>query len=160
MLVLKLHRLPFERAKLMERLYLDPLDILHRGNEPSDLIDVGGIIGESRHQCEAHPYRLADCGQPLGEAQRWRQIPGGRGAIGFRIPAFDVQQHEIEAREIAVVGAVTEKARCLDRRMKAHLSGRSQYSPGEAELHHRLSALDGEAAVERPQGWRKRAEAV
>src|SRR4029077_10363990 len=55
MLVIKLHRLPFERAKLMERLHLDPLDILHRGDEPGDLIDVGGIIGESRHQREAHP---------------------------------------------------------------------------------------------------------
>ena len=39
-LVFKVHRLPFEGAELMERLDLDPLDILHGRNERGDAFDV------------------------------------------------------------------------------------------------------------------------
>ena len=85
-LVVELHRLPFERAELMERLHLDPLDILHRRDEPGDLLDIGGIVGEARHQREAHPHGLADRGEPLGEAQRRRQVAAGRPCDRFPDP--------------------------------------------------------------------------
>ena len=57
-----------------------------------------------------------------------------------------------------VVGAVAEKAGGLDRRVQAHLLGGSQYPPGEGELHHRLAAGNGDAAIQRPQRRRKLAE--
>ena len=76
-LVVEPHRLPFEGAELMERLHLDPLDVLHRRDEARDLLDIGGIVGEARHQREAHPDRLADRRQPLGEAQGRRELAAG-----------------------------------------------------------------------------------
>ena len=44
--------------------------------------------------------------------------------------------------------------------MKTHLLGRSQYPPGEGELHHRLAARNGQAAVKRAQSRRKAAEPI
>ena len=76
-LVFKIHRLPLEGAELVERLHLDPLDVLHRRDELRDALDIGRIVGEARHQREAHPDRLADRREPLGEAQRRRQIAAG-----------------------------------------------------------------------------------
>ena len=97
-LVVELHRLPFEGTELMERLHLDPLDVLHRRDKFGDAFDIGGIVGEARHQREAHPRRLADRREALGEAQGRRQIAAGHRAIGVGIRAFDVEQNEIEAR--------------------------------------------------------------
>src|SRR5947209_12161359 len=43
--VVESHRLPFEGAELMERLHLDPLDVLHGRDEARDLVDIGDIVG-------------------------------------------------------------------------------------------------------------------
>ena len=47
-LVVEVHRLPFEGAELVERLHLDPLDVLHRRDELRDAFDIRGIVGEAR----------------------------------------------------------------------------------------------------------------
>src|SRR5260221_13455058 len=57
MLVFKIHRLPLEGAKLMERLNLDPLDVLHRPDEFGDPFDVCRIVRQARHKREANPHR-------------------------------------------------------------------------------------------------------
>ena len=62
--------------------------------------------------------------------KRRREVAAGRLAIGFRIAALDVEQHEIEAGQEPVVGAVAEKARRFDRRVQAHLLGRRPRSAG------------------------------
>src|SRR5947199_7680255 len=67
--VVEIHRLPLEGAELVERLHLDPLDVLHRGDESGDSIDVRRIIRETGHQGEPHPSPLAGGGEPLGEPQ-------------------------------------------------------------------------------------------
>ena len=139
----------------MERLHLDPLDVLHGRDKPGDPLDIGGIVGQARHQREAHPYRLAHRGQPLGKTQRRSQIAPGRLAIGLGVAALDVEQHEIEVGQELLVGAIAEKARRFDRRVKAHLLGGGQYSPRKRELHHRLAAGDRQAAIERAQRRRK-----
>ena len=158
--VVELHRLPFELAKLVEWLYLHPLDILHRGDEPGYAIDVGRIVRKSRHQRESHPHALAERGEPLGKPQGRRQFPAGDVAIGLRIRTLDVEQDKIEIGQISVVGLGAEISGRLDGRMKAHLLGRSQYPPGEGKLHHRLAARDGQAAIKRAQRRRKAAEAI
>src|ERR1051326_4833909 len=38
--VVKIHRLPFESAKLVEWLHFDPLDVRHRGDETGNPRDV------------------------------------------------------------------------------------------------------------------------
>src|SRR6187399_3359352 len=57
-LVVEPDRLPLEGAHLVERLHLDPFDVLHRRNEPGDALDVGGIVGLSGDKREADPRRL------------------------------------------------------------------------------------------------------
>src|SRR3954451_13211428 len=47
MLVFKIHRLPLERAKLVERLDLDPLDVLHRRDEFGDALDIRRIVRQA-----------------------------------------------------------------------------------------------------------------
>ena len=42
----------------MERLHLDPLDVLHWRDESSDAVDVGGVIGLAGDEGEADPDRL------------------------------------------------------------------------------------------------------
>src|SRR5262245_63907585 len=58
-LVVEPHRLPLEGTELMERLHLDPLDILHRRDEAGDLLYVLRIVGEAGHESEPDPYGLA-----------------------------------------------------------------------------------------------------
>src|SRR3954469_13266375 len=92
-LVFEVHRLPLERAHLMERLHLDPLDVLHRGDEVGDAIDIRRIVGLARNECESDPDRFRHRGQPLGEAKRRRDVAPGHPLIGPRIRAFDVEKH-------------------------------------------------------------------
>src|SRR6476620_12383514 len=73
-LVVEPQRLPLESAHLMERLYLDPLDVLHRRDEPRDTVYIGGIVGLAGNEREADPHRLRQRSQPLGEAHRRREI--------------------------------------------------------------------------------------
>ena len=46
-LVFEVHRLPFEGAQLMKRLYLHPFHVLHGRDKPSDTVDVLWIVGPS-----------------------------------------------------------------------------------------------------------------
>src|SRR6476646_9641755 len=57
-LVFKIHRLPLELAHLVERLYLDPLDVLHRRDESGDPFDIGGGVRNARDHGETHPHGL------------------------------------------------------------------------------------------------------
>src|SRR5580692_11452949 len=68
--VVELDGLPFEGAKLVKRLHLDPFDVFHRRHEPRDAVDVGGIVGESGHQGKSYPDWLAERTEPLGKTQR------------------------------------------------------------------------------------------
>src|SRR6478736_7926502 len=88
-LVFEVHRLPLERAHLMERLHLDPLDVLHWGDKSRDALDICGIVGLARHEREAHPRRLSYFRQPLGEPQRRRKFTAGYFLVGRRIGALD-----------------------------------------------------------------------
>ena len=133
----------------MERLHLDPFNILHWSDKAGDPVHVGRVVGKPRYERESHPGGLAHRGEAFGETQRRSQITSGDRAIGFRIRALDVEQHEIEAGKIVVVAAVAEKTRRFDRSVEAHPLGPCQDSPREGELHHRLSAGDGQAPVER-----------
>src|SRR5258705_11570663 len=56
--VVEPHRRPLEGTHLMERLYLDPLDVLHRRDESSDAVDVGGVGGLAGGEGGAEPHRL------------------------------------------------------------------------------------------------------
>src|SRR3954454_24321107 len=57
-LVFEIQGLPLEFTHLVERLHLDPFDVLHRRHESGDSLDVGGIVGLARNQREANPDRL------------------------------------------------------------------------------------------------------
>src|SRR3954453_18081342 len=57
-LVFQTHRLPLELAHLMEWLHLDPFDIFHGRDEPSDALNIRRIIGGVGHEGESDPYRL------------------------------------------------------------------------------------------------------
>ena len=76
MLVVEAHRLPLEFTHLMERLHLDPFDVLHGCDESGDTIDVRGIVGFAGNQREANPNRLGERGKPLGKAKGGRQDRG------------------------------------------------------------------------------------
>ena len=158
--VFKAHRLPFECAKLVKRLHLDPFDVLHGSDKSSEAVDVRRIIGKTRHKGESHPNGLSDRGKPFGKSQRGREVPTGHGAVGLWIGALDVEQDEIESGEVPVVDAIAEKTRRLDRRMQAHLFGTGQDPACEGELHHRLAARDGQAAVKRSQRRGKRVQPI
>src|SRR4051812_20409410 len=43
-LVVEIHSFPFEGAKLVEGLHLDPLDVLHRGHESRDTFYISGVV--------------------------------------------------------------------------------------------------------------------
>ena len=159
-LVFQIHRLPLECTKLMKRLHFDPLDVFHRRHESCDALDIRGVIGGARHQREPHPHRLAERSQPFGKAQGRSQLSTRHLAIGFRIRALDVEQHEVDAGQVSVIGAVTEKSRCFNCGVQAHTLGRGKYSSREAKLHHRLAARDGQAAIERTQRGRKALQAI
>src|SRR5215510_13340724 len=117
MLVFETHRLPFERAELMERLDFYPFDVFHRRDKFGDPFDIGGIIRGARHEGEAHPRRLVHFRQPLGKAQGWSQIAPGYLAIGLRVRTFDVEQNKVEHREKGIVGTIAQKARRFDGRV-------------------------------------------
>src|ERR1700746_3028827 len=57
-LVFEAHRLPLERAHLVERLHFDPLDILHGCDKSRDAVDIRGIVGFAGDKREADPDRL------------------------------------------------------------------------------------------------------
>src|SRR5579862_3392794 len=75
--VVEVQRFPLESTKLMERLYFDPLDVLHRGDKPGNARDVIGIVGQSRNEREAHPHWLARLRQTLGKANGGSQVAPG-----------------------------------------------------------------------------------
>ena len=160
MLVFEIHRLPLEGAELVERLHLDPGDVLHRRDEAGDAVDVGGVVGRARYQGEADPGRLAERRKPFGEPQGRGEVAAGDGLVGVRIRALDVEQDEIDHREVVVVGPVAEEAGGLDRGVQAHFLGAGKDAAGEVALHHRLAARDREPAVERAQRRRERAQPV
>src|SRR5437879_10085188 len=109
MLVVKLHRLPLKLAELMEWLDLDPLDVLHGGDKPGNLLDIGGIVGQTGHQREAHPCRLAHRSQSLRETQSRSQVAPSRHAVGIGVTAFDIEQRQIEIGQELLVGTSAEK---------------------------------------------------
>ena len=120
-LVFEAHRLPFERAQLVERLHLDPLDVLHRRDEAGDAFDIGGIVGSPGTSVKRTQTGLPIGGQPLGEAQA--SAPDRGRSPCDRCPdrqlLMSSRTRSRSDRE-AVVGAVAEKARRLDRRVQAH----------------------------------------
>src|SRR5579864_7192437 len=160
MLVREVHRLPLEGAELMKRLHLDPLDVFHRCDKPRDTVDIRGVVGDARHQRKPHPYRFANRREPLGKTQGWCELTPGHFAIGVRIRTLDVEQHQIEAGQYFNNTTTTEKSRCLDGGMKAHLLGRGKDSPREVDLHHRFSARDRQPAIERAQRRGKAAQPI
>src|SRR6478736_6080195 len=64
-LVFKVHCLPLKGAELVERLYFDPLDVLHGRHEFRESFDVGRVVGKTWHQREPHPDRLTHGRQTL-----------------------------------------------------------------------------------------------
>ena len=142
----------------MEGQHFHPFHILHRRDEARHLRDVLGIVGEAGHQHEAYPDRLSHGGKALGEAERRLQFDARHPAIGVRIAALDVEQHQIDILEVVVIGAVAEEARCVEGGVQAHLLRRGEDAAGEAELHQRLAAGDGQAAAHGAQRRREIAE--
>jgi len=72
--------------------------------KPGDAINVRRRIGEAWHEHEAHPYGLAHCRQPLGEAQCRGDVAARYFPVGLGIPRLDVEQNEIDFLEEIVVG--------------------------------------------------------
>src|ERR1700744_2136183 len=75
--VFNTHRLPFEGAKLVEGLYFDPLNVLHRGDKPRYSFNVLWRVGEPRDEGKANPNGLCDRRESLGKTHGWREIASG-----------------------------------------------------------------------------------
>ena len=148
-------RLPFEGAHLMERQHFHPFNIRHGSDELRDFLNVSGIIGQSGNQHEAHPHGLPHRVQPFGEAQRGREFDTRYLPVGVGISALDVEQHQIDALEIFVAGAVTEKARGIEGGMQTHCLRGREHSLSETELYERLTTGYRQAA---PHGTQPRCE--
>ena len=69
------------------------------------------------------PYWLSNRRQALGKAQRRSQIPSGDRPICSWVRALDIEQDEVEDRQLSLVGAIAEKARGLDGGMQAESLG-------------------------------------
>src|SRR5262249_39422996 len=139
-LVFEIHCLPLELAHLVERLNLDPFDILHRRDEFGDAIDISRIIGESRHEGEAYPHGLVQFRKAFGKAQGWRQITAGDRLVRVGVRALDIEQNQIENPKIGLVYAVTEKTGSFDRRMQTHVLRAGQDALSKGKLHQDLTA--------------------
>src|SRR5262249_34710612 len=85
MLVFETHRLPFERAELMERLDFHPFDVFHRRDKLGDPFDIGRIVRSARHEGEAHPRGLVHFRQPLGKTQGRSQVAASYFFISGRV---------------------------------------------------------------------------
>src|SRR6185312_9733441 len=109
------HRLPLERTELVERLYLDPLAVLLRGDKPGNSFDVLRVVRQPRHEREAHPHRLSRFCQTLGKTKGWSQIAAGDLAVRLGVRALDIEEHKIDGGKQIIVGAIAEKARRFDR---------------------------------------------
>ena len=99
--------------------------------------------------------RLAHRGQPLRETQRRRQIAAGHLAIGFGIPALDIEQHQIELDRNSSSARSPRKPEVSIAVCRPIFLARRQDASREGKLHHRLAAGNRQAAVERPQRRRK-----
>src|SRR6185369_9848306 len=146
-LVLEVHRFPLEFTHLVEWLYLDPFHILHRRDEPRDSGDIRGIVGLSGHQRESDPDRLAERGQPLCEAKRRLEITAGHPAVGGGVGTLDIEEKEVDGRQVRLIDPIAQKSGRLDGRMQAHLLGALEDAAGEGKLHHWLAARYGEATA-------------
>ena len=76
--------------------------------------------------------------------------------VGIR--TFDVEQHEIDVRQVAFVGTIPQKPRGLNGRVQAHCLRSGKYPTGEFDLHHRFAAGNGEPPTERTQRRREIAQ--
>src|SRR6185369_1647902 len=159
-LVVDPHRLPLEGTHLVERLHLDPLDVLHRRDKTSDAVDIGGIIGLAGDEGEADPDRLGQRSKSFRETQRWREVAACHPTIGIGIRTLDVEQHEIDVRKVAFVGATPEKPRGLNGGMQTQFLRTGEYPPGERKLHHRLAAGNRESPTKRKKYRREIAQAT
>ena len=142
----------------MERLHLDPLDVLHRRDKAGDALDIRRIVGRAGNEREPDPDRLGYRSKALGKAQGGREVPAGHPPVGGGIRALDVEQNMVDHRQVGIVGAIAQKSRCLDRRMQAHFLGAGEYSSGECELHHRLAARYRQASTQAADRGREVAE--
>ncbi len=91
----------------MERLNFHPLDVLHGRDKFGDALDIRGIVGLAGHEREPYPRRLADRGEALRKPQRRREIAAGDLAIGVGIRALDVEQDQIDDRQVGIIGPVS-----------------------------------------------------
>ena len=66
--------------------------------------------------------------------------------VPFRIPRFDIQQHEVDRLQVLVGEPVSKVAVGVQSRVDAHSSSAGEQLDREPVLHQRLAAAQSESA--------------
>src|SRR2546423_1797328 len=108
--VVEFEFLPFESAHLMKGQDIDSIHVTQAATEFRNLGNVSSIVCKPGHQHEAQPNRPLASGQTTCEIQDWANLHPGNLAVAFRIPALNIQQHQVDALNLCGGGAFSGAA--------------------------------------------------
>ena len=92
----------------MEGQDVDSLHVSQIGGKPRNLGNVLSIVCESRNEHEAYPYRYSASGQSPGKIQNWPNLHTRKLTMKFWIPAFEIEQDEVNVFQIRIGKAITQ----------------------------------------------------
>src|SRR6266550_4795112 len=141
--VVEFEFLPFESAHLMKGQDIDSIHVPQAATESRNLGNISSIVCQPRHQHEAQPNRPLASGQTTCEIQDWANLHPGNLAVAFRIPALNIQQHQVDALQLCVGEAGSEAAVSVQSGMN------SQFLRGCKQLHGKPVLHEGFASAQR-----------
>ena len=103
MLVVEAHGLPLERTHLVERLDLDPFDVLHGRHETGDALDIGRIVGEPGTRVKRTQTGFDSAARRSAKRKRGRQVPSRHTLVSRGIRTLDVEQNKIDRDRYVIV---------------------------------------------------------
>src|SRR5688572_13311445 len=135
----------------MKRKNVDSFNIPEVRREVSDLRDVFSIVGQPRHQHEPQPDRSFPRSKAAGKLKNRTIVVSGKSTVPFRIPRFDVEQYEVDGKQVLVREVATEVAIGVQRGVNTHTLRRPEELRGKPMLHQRLTTAQCESPGHRLQ---------
>ena len=134
-------------AHLVEAQDLHALERFEPRADVGHLLHVVVAVGQARHQHEAHPHRPAERREPAGVVERRLERLARDLLVDRRIAGLDVEQVEIDRRELVVGELFAEAPRRVQARVQSELLAAPEDLHDERPLHHRLAARQRDAAL-------------
>lgn len=150
--------LPFIDAEGMIGQHLDALHIAERVDEGTQAAQLIIVVGDSRHEHVADPYRHAKVGETTGTVENVLIAMTGELPVRFAVNMLQVKQHRVgtlhQSHELAVEGLATceRLARRVETRVDAALMSFLKERKEPVDLQQRLTATDGDATLVAPVG--------